>query len=235
MTNVDPNEIEKFDQIASRWWNLNGEFKPLHDINPLRMEFIQREFTLNGATGVDIGCGGGILTESLAKVGAQMTGADLAEDALNVARAHADESELTIDYRQIPAEELALSEPNSFDFVTCMEMLEHVPDPSSVVQACADLVKPGGTVFFSTLNRTTKSYLMAIVGAEHIMKLLPKGTHDHAKFIKPSELTEMARWTGLDLHSSSGLIYNPLMDVYSLSPSDLDVNYMMAFTKPVEA
>jgi len=235
MTNVDPNEIEKFDQIASRWWDLNGEFKPLHDINPLRMEFIQRELTLNGATGVDIGCGGGILTESLAKFGAQMTGADLAEDALNVARAHADESELTIDYRQIPAEELASSEPNSFDFVTCMEMLEHVPDPSSVVQACADLVKPGGTVFFSTLNRTTKSYLMAIVGAEHIMKLLPKGTHDHTKFIKPSELTEMARWAVLDLHNSCGLIYNPLMDVYSLSPSDLDVNYMMAFTKPIQA
>ncbi|MGA7180578.1 MAG: bifunctional 2-polyprenyl-6-hydroxyphenol methylase/3-demethylubiquinol 3-O-methyltransferase UbiG [Thiobacillaceae bacterium] len=231
MTNVDSAEIQKFSELAHRWWDPNSEFKPLHEINPLRLNWIDRLCGgLAGKTVVDIGCGGGILSESMALKGASVTGVDLSEKALKVARLHLFESGLTVDYKQLPAEELAAAEPERFDVVTCMEMLEHVPDPSSVVSACAQLAKPGGWVFFSTLNRNPKSYLFAVVGAEYLLKLLPKGTHDYAKFIKPAELARMAREAGLEMKELIGMTYNPLSKVYKLE-ADTDVNYLIAGRK----
>ena len=193
MINVDPTEIEKFNQLAHRWWDANSEFKPLHEINPLRLEYINRIVPLTGKNVLDVGCGGGILSESMTGVGAQVTGIDLGDKALQVAKLHLLESGKRVDYRKISVENLALEKPGFFDVVTCMEMLEHVPDPASIVRACAQLVKPGGHVFFSTLNRNPKSYLFAIIGAEYLLKLLPQGTHDYSKFIKPSELAQFCR------------------------------------------
>lgn len=228
--NADPAELQKFSDLAHRWWDPESEFKPLHRINPLRLDWIDSAVGLNGKKVVDIGCGGGILAESMAARGAQVTGVDLSEKALGVARLHLYESGQTVDYRLIAAEALALEAPASFDVVTCMEMLEHVPDPASTIQACAALVKPGGQVFFSTLNRNLKSYLMAVVGAEYILKLLPKGTHEYAKFIKPSELARHVRNAGLDVNELIGMTYNPLSEIYALG-QDTDVNYLMRTTR----
>jgi 2-polyprenyl-6-hydroxyphenyl methylase / 3-demethylubiquinone-9 3-methyltransferase len=224
--NADPAELQKFSDLAHRWWDPESEFKPLHQINPLRLEWIDSTVQLTGKKVVDIGCGGGILAESMAARGAQVTGVDLSEKALGVARLHLYESGQTVDYRLISAEDISREAPGSFDVVTCMEMLEHVPDPASTIRACAALVKPGGYVFFSTLNRNIKSYLMAVVGAEYILNLLPKGTHEYAKFIKPSELSRYAREAGLDVEELIGMNYNPLNKVYSLG-RDTDVNYLM--------
>ena len=224
--NADPAELQKFSDLAHRWWDPESEFKPLHQINPLRLEWIDSTAQLTGKKVVDIGCGGGILAESMAARGAQVTGVDLSEKALGVARLHLYESGQTVDYRLISAEDISREAPGSFDVVTCMEMLEHVPDPASTIRACAALVKPGGYVFFSTLNRNIKSYLMAVVGAEYILNLLPKGTHEYAKFIKPSELSRYAREAGLDVEELIGMNYNPLNKVYSLG-RDTDVNYLM--------
>ncbi|HYP66717.1 MAG TPA: bifunctional 2-polyprenyl-6-hydroxyphenol methylase/3-demethylubiquinol 3-O-methyltransferase UbiG [Thiobacillaceae bacterium] len=233
MSNVDSAEIQKFSELAHHWWDPNSEFKPLHEINPLRLAWIVDHCGgLAKKTAVDVGCGGGILSESMAAQGAAVTGVDMAEKALKVARLHLYESGLQIDYQQIPVEELAALHPASFDVVTCMEMLEHVPNPASVVQACAQLAKPGGWVFFSTLNRNPKSYLFAVIGAEYLLKLLPKGTHDYAKFIKPAELARMVREAELEMHDLTGLTYNPLTKVYKLE-ADVDVNYMIACQKPV--
>lgn len=226
--NVDPAELEKFSALASRWWDPESEFKPLHAINPLRLGWITDLVgTLEGKRIVDVGCGGGILAESMARNGAQVTGIDLAEKSLTVARLHGLESGVKVDYQTVSAEDLAAREPAGFDVVTCMEMLEHVPDPGSIIQACATLVKPGGWVFFSTLNRNPKSFLFAIVGAEYILRMLPKGTHSYESFIKPSELTAAARRAGLAVHELMGMQYNPLVDVYKLSP-DTSVNYLVA-------
>jgi 2-polyprenyl-6-hydroxyphenyl methylase/3-demethylubiquinone-9 3-methyltransferase len=231
MSNVDSAEIQKFSELAHHWWDPNSEFKPLHEINPLRLNWIDRLCGgLAGKSVVDIGCGGGILSESMAAKGATVTGVDMSEKALKVARLHLYESELAVDYRQLPAEELAAQQPASFDVVTCMEMLEHVPDPASVVAACAQLAKPGGWVFFSTLNRNPKAYLFAVLGAEYLLKLLPKGTHDYAKFIKPAELARMAREAGLEANDLIGMTYNPLTKVYKLE-ADTDVNYLVACRK----
>jgi 2-polyprenyl-6-hydroxyphenyl methylase / 3-demethylubiquinone-9 3-methyltransferase len=231
MSNVDSAEIQKFSELAHHWWDPNSEFKPLHEINPLRLHWIDRLCGgLAGKSVVDIGCGGGILSESMADKGATVTGVDMSEKALKVARLHLYESELAVDYRQLPAEELAAQQPASFDVVTCMEMLEHVPDPASVVAACAQLAKPGGWVFFSTLNRNPKAYLFAVLGAEYLLKLLPKGTHDYAKFIKPAELARMAREAGLEVNDLIGMTYNPLTKVYKLE-ADTDVNYLVACRK----
>ncbi|WP_085315584.1 bifunctional 2-polyprenyl-6-hydroxyphenol methylase/3-demethylubiquinol 3-O-methyltransferase UbiG [Derxia lacustris] len=232
MSNVDPAELQKFSELAHRWWDPNSEFKPLHEINPLRLDWIASlAGGLAGKRVVDIGCGGGILAESIARAGATTVGIDLARKPLKIARLHSLESGISVDYREISAEELAAAEPASFDVVTCMEMLEHVPSPAAVVEACARLVKPGGKVFFSTLNRNPKSYLFAIVGAEYLLRLLPAGTHEYQRFIKPSELTGYARAAGLDVIASIGLHYNPLSRVYSLGKS-LDVNYLLACTRP---
>jgi 2-polyprenyl-6-hydroxyphenyl methylase / 3-demethylubiquinone-9 3-methyltransferase len=232
--NVDYNEIAKFEELAHRWWDPTSEFKPLHDINPLRLDYIERlAGGLEGKRIVDVGCGGGILSESMAHKGAIVTGIDMGEAPLSVARLHQLETGVEVDYRQIPAEELAAEKAGSFDVVTCMEMLEHVPSPSSVIRACADLVRPGGHVFFSTLNRNPKSFLFAIVGAEYILNLLPKGTHEFAKFIRPSELTEWSRHAGLDIQDITGMSYNPLTRTYRLG-QDIDVNYMLGCQKPVE-
>lgn len=228
--NADPAELQKFSDLAHRWWDPESEFKPLHRINPLRLDWIDAAVGLNGKKVVDIGCGGGILAESMAARGAQVTGVDLSEKALGVARLHLYESGQTVDYRLIAAEALALEAPASFDVVTCMEMLEHVPDPASTIQACAALVKPGGQVFFSTLNRNLKSYLMAVVGAEYVLNLLPKGTHEYAKFIKPSELARHVRNAGLDVNELIGMTYNPLSEIYALG-QDTDVNYLMRTTR----
>lgn len=228
--NADPAELQKFSDLAHRWWDPESEFKPLHQINPLRLDWIDAATGLAGKRVVDIGCGGGILAESMAARGAQVTGVDLSEKALGVARLHLYESGQTVDYRLISAEEMARENPEGFDVVTCMEMLEHVPDPASTIRACAALVKPGGHVFFSTLNRNLKSYLMAVVGAEYILKLLPKGTHEYAKFIKPSELARYVREAGLDVEDLIGMHYNPLNQVYSLGPNT-DVNYLMRTSK----
>ncbi|NML26063.1 bifunctional 2-polyprenyl-6-hydroxyphenol methylase/3-demethylubiquinol 3-O-methyltransferase UbiG [Zoogloea dura] len=228
--NADPAELQKFSDLAHRWWDPESEFKPLHRINPLRLDWIDAAVGLNGKKVVDIGCGGGILAESMSARGAQVTGVDLSEKALGVARLHLYESGQTVDYRLIAAEALALEAPASFDVVTCMEMLEHVPDPASTIQACAALVKPGGQVFFSTLNRNLKSYLMAVVGAEYVLKLLPKGTHEYAKFIKPSELARHVRNAGLDVNELIGMTYNPLSEIYALG-QDTDVNYLMRTTR----
>ncbi|WP_217513310.1 bifunctional 2-polyprenyl-6-hydroxyphenol methylase/3-demethylubiquinol 3-O-methyltransferase UbiG [Vibrio metschnikovii] len=225
--NVDPNEIQKFADMASRWWDLNGEFKPLHQINPLRLNYV-----LDNANGLfektvlDVGCGGGILAESMAREGATVTGLDMGKEPLEVARLHALETGTTLTYLQSTVEDHAKQYPHHYDVVTCMEMLEHVPDPLSVVKACARLVKPGGHVFFSTLNRNIKSYLFAIVGAEQLLKIVPKGTHDHSKFIRPSELLRMIDQTALQEQGITGLHYNPLTDSYRLG-KNVDVNYII--------
>jgi 2-polyprenyl-6-hydroxyphenyl methylase/3-demethylubiquinone-9 3-methyltransferase len=228
--NVDQSEIAKFSALAHRWWDPNSEFKPLHAINPLRLSWIKSYVNLDGKKVVDIGCGGGILAESIAQSGADTTGIDLSEKALKVAQLHALEVGANLTYRAISAEDLAKEQAGQYDVVTCMEMLEHVPNPASVVQACADLCKPGGIIFFSTLNRNPKSYLFAIIGAEYILRLLPKGTHEYAKFIKPSELVAYTRAAGLEMLGIKGLGYNPITQVYSLN-EDVDVNYMIAVRK----
>jgi 2-polyprenyl-6-hydroxyphenyl methylase/3-demethylubiquinone-9 3-methyltransferase len=230
MSNVDQAEIDKFSALAHRWWDPTSEFKPLHAINPLRLDWIKSISPISGKRVLDVGCGGGILTESMSKEGAQVTGIDLSTKALKVAELHQLESGVSVRYQSISAEDLARNEPESFDVVTCMEMLEHVPNPASVVQACANLCKPGGTIFFSTLNRNPKSYLFAIIGAEYVLKLLPKGTHQYEKFIKPSELAQYTRAANLDFLEIKGLTYNPLTQIYRLS-SDTDVNYMIAVRK----
>lgn len=224
--NVDQQEIAKFSELASRWWDPNSEFKPLHDINPLRLDYIDKHAPLSGKTVLDVGCGGGILSESMCQRGAQVTGIDLSEAALSVARLHLLESGQTVTYEAVAAEELADRQPGSFDIVTCLEMLEHVPDPASTVAACAKLVKPGGKLFFSTINRNPKSWLFAIVGAEYVLKLLPKGTHEFNRFIKPSELAGFCRPQGLTVDDIIGMTYNPVTKVYRLG-KDVTVNYMM--------
>jgi 2-polyprenyl-6-hydroxyphenyl methylase/3-demethylubiquinone-9 3-methyltransferase len=228
--NVDPAEVAKFDALASRWWDPNGEFRPLHEINPLRLDWIRQHVSLSGAKVLDIGCGGGILSESMATANATVTGIDMAEGPLAVARLHQHESQVKVEYKQATAEELAAAEPESYDVVTCLEMLEHVPDPAQVIQSCAALVKPGGHVFFSTINRNPKSFAFAIVGAEYVLKLLPAGTHEYEKFIRPSELESWARHSGLSLRDSIGMHYNPLTKDYSLG-DNLDVNYLMYFQR----
>jgi 2-polyprenyl-6-hydroxyphenyl methylase/3-demethylubiquinone-9 3-methyltransferase len=230
MINVDPLELEKFSQLAHRWWDPGAEFKPLHEINPLRLDYIDGIAALGGKRIVDVGCGGGILAEAMAARGARVTGIDLAEKPLKVAQLHLLESGLEVDYRLMAAEALALESPRGFGVVTCMEMLEHVPDPAATVRACADLAEPGGQVFFATLNRNPKSYLLAVVGAEYVLKLLPRGTHDYARFIKPSELSAMCRAAGLRVSSVIGMTYNPFAKVYSLG-DDADVNYILHATK----
>ncbi len=224
--NADELELQKFSVLAHRWWDPNSEFKPLHDINPLRLEWIDQEAGLAGKRVLDVGCGGGILAEAMADRGAEVTGIDLGEKALKVARLHLLESGRKVDYRCISAEALAEEMPGRFDVVTCMEMLEHVPDPASTVRACATLVKPGGDVFFSTINRNPKAYLFAIIGAEYVLGLLPRGTHDYAKFIKPSELARFCRGAGLTVVSVRGMSYNPFTKAYSLG-NDTDVNYLL--------
>jgi ubiquinone biosynthesis O-methyltransferase len=226
MSNADQIELDKFAQLAHRWWDPNSEFKPLHDINPLRLDYIDRVVGLAGKTVLDVGCGGGILSESMAQRGATVTGIDLGDKALKVAKLHKLESGVNVDYRLISAEDLAQEQPQHYDAVTCMEMLEHVPDPAQVVQACARLVKPGGHVFFSTLNRNAKSYLFAVVGAEYVLNLLPRGTHDYAKFIKPSELSRACREAGLDVADVTGMSYSPFSKTYSLG-KDTSVNYLL--------
>jgi len=233
--NVDASEIAKFEALASRWWDPESEFKPLHNIDPLRCNYIDDLAHLAGKTVLDVGCGGGILSEAMAQRGAQVSGIDMGEAPLNVAKLHALESGLEINYRQIPVEQLAEEQPESFDTVTCLEMLEHVPDPASVIRACTRLVKPGGKVFFSTLNRNPKSYAFAIVGAEYLLRLLPAGTHDYAKFIKPSELSQWCRDAGLNVTDMTGMVYNPLTRIYKLKDNDVSVNYLMATEKPVNA
>jgi 2-polyprenyl-6-hydroxyphenyl methylase/3-demethylubiquinone-9 3-methyltransferase len=230
--NADPLEIQKFSELAHRWWDPTSEFRPLHEINPLRLEWINALAPLAGRKVIDIGCGGGVLSESMARKGAKVTGIDLSKKALKVADLHSLESGVEVRYKHIAAEEMAVEEPGQFDVVTCMEMLEHVPDPASIVQAAADLVKPGGRVFFSTLNRNAKSYLFAVVGAEYVLRMLPRGTHDYAKFITPAELSQYARQAGLVVDGLKGLTYNPLTKIYSLN-NDTDVNYMVACSKPV--
>jgi 2-polyprenyl-6-hydroxyphenyl methylase/3-demethylubiquinone-9 3-methyltransferase len=228
--NVHLHEINKFGAMAERWWDTQGEFKTLHDINPLRIQFIQSYADIAGKRIVDVGCGGGILTEGLAKLGADAMGIDLSEELIDIADLHGLESGVNAHYQKISAEALAQQQPGSFDHVTCMEMLEHVPDPGSIISACAKLVKPGGMVFFSTLNRKPKAYLLAIVAAEHILQMLPKGTHDYKTFIKPSELSQSARAAGLELQDMAGIEYNPLSKRFSLG-KDIDVNYIAAFKR----
>jgi len=232
MLNADPAELEKFGDLAHRWWDPNSEFKPLHDINPLRLDWIDRHVGLRGKRVLDVGCGGGLLSEGMAVRGAEVTGIDLSEKPLGVAKLHLLESGQRVDYRKIAVEQLADEMPGAFDVVTCLEMLEHVPNPSSIVAACARLVKPGGQVFFSTLNRNPKSYLFAVVAAEYVLKMLPKGTHDYAKFIKPSELARWAKMAGLEPDEVIGMSYNPLNQRYTLG-SDSSVNYLMRTTRHV--
>ena len=231
--NVDPAELAKFDALATRWWDPEGEFRPLHEINPLRLDWIRQHVDLQDMRIVDIGCGGGILTESMAAAGATVSGIDMAEGPLSVARLHQHESGAAVDYRQATAEELAEAEAGQYDVVTCLEMLEHVPDPAQVIKSCHDLVRPGGHVFFSTINRNPKSFLFAIVGAEYVLKLLPAGTHEYDKFIRPSELEEWARHAGLELKDSIGMHYNPITKDYSLG-RNLDVNYLMYYQRPAD-
>ena len=230
--NADPLEIQKFSELAHRWWDPTSEFRPLHEINPLRLEWINARVPLAGKQVCDVGCGGGILAESIAKKGATVTGIDLSEKALKVADLHSLESGIKVRYELISAEELAAREAGQYDVVTCMEMLEHVPDPAAIVQACAKLVKPGGHIFFSTLNRNPKSYLFAIIGAEYVLGLLPRGTHDYAKFITPAELSGFARTAGIEVEALKGMTYNPLTKIYSLN-QDTSVNYLVATVKPV--
>ena len=230
MKNVDDIEIRKFEELASRWWDPNSEFKPLHEINPLRMNYISQQINLANKKVLDIGCGGGILAEAMAFHGANVTAIDLAEASLSVAKLHQLESKLDIDYRNISAESLAIQEPEQYDVITCLEMLEHVPDPSSIVNACFKLAKPGGQVFFSTINRNPKSYLFAIIGAEYILNLLPRGTHDFGKFIRPSELAAWCRESQLNLKDQIGMSYNPIIKKYSLG-KNIDVNYIAFYQK----
>ena len=232
--NADPAELAKFSELAHRWWDVDSEFRPLHMINPLRLAWIHSICPLTGISALDVGCGGGILADSMARQGAaDVVGIDLSTKALKIAQLHALEAQTpNINYREVSAEALAAEAPASFDVVTCMEMLEHVPDPASVVQACAELVKPGGWVFFSTLNRNAKSFLFAIVGAEYLLNMLPRGTHEYAKMIRPSELASYCRRANLDVRQSSGLEYNPLTTRYSLS-GDTSVNYLLATQKPI--
>ena len=226
MSNFDAAELNKFSELAHKWWDKTSEFKPLHDINPLRLNYIDNVAGLKGKTVLDVGCGGGILSESMAEKGAKVTGIDLGEKALKVAQLHSLDSGVTLDYQLIAVEQLAEQQPASFDVVTCLEMLEHVPDPASVVAACAKLVKPGGHVFFSTINRNPKAYLFAVIGAEYVLNMLPRGTHDYAKFIKPSELASWMRSADLSLVGQTGMSYNPLTKHYWLD-SDVSVNYLM--------
>ena len=226
MSNFDAAELNKFSELAHKWWDKTSEFKPLHEINPLRLNYIDNVASLKDKTVLDVGCGGGILSESMAEKGAKVTGIDLGEKALKVAQLHSLDSGVTVDYQLIAAEQLAEQQPASFDVVTCLEMLEHVPDPASVVAACAKLVKPGGHVFFSTINRNPKAYLFAVIGAEYVLNMLPRGTHDYAKFIKPSELASWMRSADLSLVGQTGMSYNPLTKHYWLE-SDVSVNYLM--------
>ena len=230
MSNFDAAELNKFSELAHKWWDKTSEFKPLHDINPLRLNYIDNAVSLKGKTVLDVGCGGGILSESMAEKGAKVTGIDLGEKALKVAQLHSLDSGVTVDYQLVAVEKLAEQQPASFDVVTCLEMLEHVPDPASVVAACAKLVKPGGHVFFSTINRNPKAYLFAVIGAEYVLNMLPRGTHDYVKFIKPSELASWMRLTGLSLVGQTGMSFNPITKHYWLD-SDVSVNYMMHTTK----
>jgi 2-polyprenyl-6-hydroxyphenyl methylase/3-demethylubiquinone-9 3-methyltransferase len=234
MANVDTAEIAKFEALASRWWDKNSEFKPLHDINPLRANYIDQRSPVAQKKIIDVGCGGGILAESLAQRGAKVTGIDMGEAPLAVARLHALEVGVSLAYERITAEEKAQACAGEFDIVTCMEMLEHVPDPSSVVKACADLVKPNGDVYFSTINRNPKSYAFAILGAEYFLKLIPKGTHDYSKFIRPSELAQWLRAAGLELQNISGMTYNPITKNYKLDANDVSVNYLLHAKKVVQ-
>lgn len=229
--NVDPSEVAKFEALASRWWDKHSEFKPLHDINPLRVNYIDDHCGLAGKRVLDVGCGGGILSESMSLRGASVKGIDMGEGPLGVAQLHALEGQLEISYEQITVESLAEKEAGTYDVVTCLEMLEHVPSPASVIQACEKLLKPGGKLFLSTINRNPKAYLFAIVGAEHVLKMLPKGTHDFKKFIKPSELGRYVRKATLEVEDITGMTYNPLVKEYKLS-GDVDVNYLMYATKP---
>lgn len=229
--NVDASEVAKFDALASRWWDPNGEFRPLHEINPLRLDWIRQYVDLSGCRALDVGCGGGILTEAMAGAGAVVTGIDMADKPLGVARLHQVESGAAVEYEQTTAEELASRHAGRYDVVTCLEMLEHVPAPSRVVAAVAELARPGGHVFFSTINRNPKSFLFAIVGAEYVLGLLPKGTHEYQKFIRPSELDAWARAARLDHHASIGLHYNPVTREYTLGPN-VDVNYLMYYRRP---
>ena len=230
MQNADPRELDKFSELAHRWWDPHAEFRPLHEINPLRLAYIDGTAGLKARRVLDVGCGGGILAEAMAARGALVTGIDLAEKPLAVARLHLMESGLGVDYRLVSAEALAREEPGRFDVVTCMELLEHVPDPAATVGACGELVKPGGHVFFATINRNLKAYLLAVVGAEYVLRLLPRGTHDYARFIKPSELAAMCRPAGLSVADLTGMTYNPLTRVYALG-RDTDVNYILHATK----
>jgi len=232
MSNVDDLEIDKFSQLAHKWWDKDSEFKPLHEINPLRLDYIDDFAGIKELKVLDVGCGGGILAESMAQRGAQVTGIDLAKKSLKVAQLHSLESGVSVEYRCITVEDLADEAAGSFDVVTCMEMLEHVPDPESVVRSCARLVKPGGWVFFSTLNRNAKAYLLAVVGAEYVLNMLPRGTHEYARFLKPSELSRMARNAGLEIANVSGMSYNPLTRIYALG-DDTQVNYLMASRRAV--
>ncbi|WMW79394.1 bifunctional 2-polyprenyl-6-hydroxyphenol methylase/3-demethylubiquinol 3-O-methyltransferase UbiG [Undibacterium cyanobacteriorum] len=231
-SNVDPSEIQKFSELAHRWWDPNSEFKPLHEINPLRLEWINNLAPLAGKKVIDVGCGGGILAESMAKRKAHVTGIDLSDKALNVADLHSLETGIEIRYEKIAAEAMAEREAGTFDIVTCMEMLEHVPDPASIVKACMKLAKPGGKVFFSTINRNPKAYLFAVIGAEYVLQMLPKGTHDYQKFITPAELSQDIRNAGLEVLQMKGMSYNPLTKIYSLN-QDTSVNYLVACSKPL--
>lgn len=229
--NVDSAEIAKFESIATRWWDMESEFKPLHEINPLRTNYIEEHAALAGKKVLDVGCGGGILSEGMALRGANVTGIDLGQANLDTAKLHALESGVDVDYKCVPVEDFANENPASFDIVTCLEMLEHVPNPESIVRACAKLVKPGGHVFFSTINRNPKSYLMAVIGAEYVLKLVPTGTHDYNKFIKPAELARWCRPVGLSQVHMTGMTYNPISKNYKLVDNDVDVNYLVACKK----
>ncbi|HUU72086.1 MAG TPA: bifunctional 2-polyprenyl-6-hydroxyphenol methylase/3-demethylubiquinol 3-O-methyltransferase UbiG [Burkholderiales bacterium] len=230
MINVDPAELDKFNELAHRWWDPTSEFKPLHEINPLRLEYIDSLVELNGKRALDVGCGGGILAEAMARRGAHVTGIDLGEKALKVAQLHLLESDVAVDYQLVSAEEFAKQQPEQYDVVTCMEMLEHVPDPASTVRACARLAKPGGWCIFATISRTPKAYVLAIIGAEYLLKLLPRGTHDYARFIRPSELASDCRSAGLEVRGTVGMEYNPISRRYSLG-DDVAVNYILCAAK----
>jgi 2-polyprenyl-6-hydroxyphenyl methylase/3-demethylubiquinone-9 3-methyltransferase len=229
--NVDHAEVRKFEQLASRWWDPNSEFKPLHDLNPLRLQYIDERASLDGKSVLDVGCGGGILAESMAALGARVTGIDAGKAPLEVAKLHLLESGHEVEYQHIMVEELAAQQPESFDVITCMEMLEHVPDPGSVISSCAQLLKPGGIAFFSTINRNPKAWMFAVVGAEYLLQMLPKGTHEYAKFIKPSELDQWIRKAGLSMTHMTGMTYNPLTRIYKLNEGDVDVNYLVTARK----